>query len=200
MHRVPLLDRRSFEPAPEADPDVAHDTVEPAERVAALPRLCVRTRPRRRHRRRSPRPRRPSSSTRRAVSAAASAIDIGARDRRAFTRRQHRDRAPVADRRIGIVGTMSPRTHNQNSPPASERSPLARVHEPECTFSRHVTSRGSCARVRRHGPPDRVVLGRNRRPPRPAPLADPAPAVGVGRRHARRLDRDRTRHRSSART
>ena len=128
------------------------------------------------------RPRRaaPSASTSRAVSAAASAIDVGARDRRALARREHRDRAPVADRRVGIVGRARPRADDEDSGDPS-RARSATSARAECTFSRHVLPRGSRAHVRRHGPPDRVVLGRDRRPPGPAALADPAPAVGVGR-------------------
>ena len=121
----------------------------------------------------SPRPRRASTSahaTRRALA------------RRRARRSRARCRSARRDRRTAA----SPARHKHAGDPARRRMPRA-----ECTFARHDRARGRRAGVRRDGAPHRVVLGRDRRPSGPAALAHPAPALGVGRRHAHRLDRDR---------
>ena len=56
----------------------------------------------------------------------------------------------------------------------------------------HDGARRDRACVHRDGPPDRVVLGCHRRPPRPAPHTHPPSDLGVGRNDADRLDRDRS--------
>ena len=125
-HRVPLGHRRSLEPATLADADVAHQPVDPAERVD---RLVDHARARcfvgdvADHDRR---PCPPASSTSRAVSCAASGVAIDAGDRRAFARREHRDRAAVADRRVGIVRT--PRAGADTTTRRSRQRPGAASH------------------------------------------------------------------------
>ena len=47
----------------------------------------------------------------------------------------------------------------------------------------------TCGHLRGHRAPDRLVHGRDRRPPGPAPLAGAAPVLGAHRRRADRMDR-----------
>ena len=70
------------------------------------------------------------------------AVDVGARDRRAFTRREHRDRAPVADRRVGIVGRTRPAPTTSTRRPSTSR-PRHRAHGGVYVFAPCPLSRKS---------------------------------------------------------
>src|SRR5207248_3050305 len=117
-HRVPLVDRCPFEPATKTDAYVAHDTVESTERLHGLvdhARASVGI----------------ADVGHDDLDAAAFTLDetrglrgrlpmqICARDHRAFARREHGDRATVADRRVGVVGALRARADDEK-PPAGE--------------------------------------------------------------------------------
>ena len=65
-----------------------------------------------------------------AVSSAASAVAVGAHDRRAFARREHRDGAAVADRRLGVVGALRAGADDEDAPAGEPRSGRRCGHGP----------------------------------------------------------------------